>query len=133
MGPEVELGREAGDPGRAVRAGRQRSTVAARLLEQHVRRHRLEDEGKERLADVDLAAAHRKPHAGYVLEMEVVLLEPVLRGPDVAPDRGPRRAQGDLEISQVERLRRPVEQRRERLELPVGAAQDLRAGPVVEP
>jgi hypothetical protein len=132
MGPKVQTSREVRDPIRSVFILDPGTPVAARLVEQDLGRHGLENEGEEAFADIDLGAAHHEADTRQVLEMEVVLLEPMLGRMDVATHRRSRRPELDFEIRKVERLRCLVEQGRERLELSVRHVEDLGSGLVIE-
>src|SRR6267143_5601100 len=81
--------------------------------------HRLQNERKKSLADVDLAPPDGDPHSGQALQMKVMSLEPCLGGANVAADGRPRSAELCLEVADVDRARRRVQKGGEHLELEV--------------
>src|SRR5689334_22303573 len=71
---------------------------------------RFQDEREEGLADIDLGSANGESEPRRALQVEVMLLEPLLRGTRIAPDRRPRRLDLSFQILQMDRIRRAIKQ-----------------------
>ena len=72
---------------------------------ERLRGQRFEDESGQTLADLDLVAADDHTDAGQPLEVQMVFFEPRFSRADVTPDRRTRRAQLDLEVTELDRRR----------------------------
>ena len=102
-----EKGLDVGLGGHPSRAGARRTQgrlprVGPAAGQERAGRDDLQQQGQDAAAHVDLASGDGDPAAGHPVQVEPVLLQPVLRLAHVAPDRGARDTQALLECLRPE-------------------------------